>query len=87
MAESRLSKHVQTILVSCATGALAYAAFSLQELKVEVAVLAVKVDQLEHRAQLAVSDIQPFPTPSEKWPPVEIHALPANYSEQRLLRK
>lgn len=87
MNKDTLSKHVQTIVVSCATGALAWVAFSIQELKVEVAVLAVKVDQLEHRASMSDADYRPEPAPGNKWPPVEIHALPANYSESRFLRK
>lgn len=87
MNKDTLSKHVQTIVVSCATGALAWVAFSIQELKVEVAVLAVKVDQLEYRTQTANNAYLPRPAPAKKWPPVEIHALPANYSESRFLRK
>ena len=87
MNSSTLSKHVQPIVVSCATGALAWVAFSIQELKVEVAVLAVKVDQLEHRALRLTADYVPEPQTPEPSPRTEIHALPANYSEQRLLRK
>lgn len=85
MAGSTLSKHVQTIVVSCATGALAWVAFSIQELKVEVAVLAEKVDQLEHRSY--ASNYDPEPLPPADLPMFKFHALPANYSEQRLLRK
>lgn len=85
MAENTLSKHVQTIVVSCATGALAWVAFSIQELKVEVAVLSEKVDQLETRKFTSNYDSKlPIPSPL---PAFKYHALPANYSEQRLTRK
>lgn len=85
MADSSLSKHVQTIVVSCATGALAWVAFSIQELKVEVAVLSEKVDQLEQRTFASNHESEtPVPDPL---PMFRFHALPANYSEPRLTRK
>lgn len=85
MAESNLSKHVRTVITSLATAALGWVAFSIQELKVEVAVLAEKVDQLEHRAYannaMFIGPLPPKPRPRI---PGEFHALPANYSEPRL---
>ena len=87
MAESNLSKHVRTVITSLATAALGWVAFSIQELKVEVAVLAEKVDQLEHRVYannaMFIAPITPSPRPRPRIPG-EFHALPANYSEPRL---
>lgn len=88
MAESNLSKHVRTVITSLATAALGWVAFSIQELKVEVAVLAEKVDQLEHRAYVNnAMFLGPWTPDIPQRSLVEVHALPANYSEPKLQRK
>jgi hypothetical protein len=80
MVMSTLSKHVQTIVVSLATGALAWVAFSIQELKVEVAVLSEKVSQLESRKFVSSQPLVPY---QPFLPRIKVHALPANYNDYR----
>lgn len=82
MAASSLSKHVQTIVVSVATALLGWVGYSIQELKVEVAVLSVKVDQLEQRAAFAAVPDTHRPTPDYPFTP-ERHALPVNFTDRR----
>lgn len=85
--ESKLSSHVQTIVVSLATGAIAWMAYSVQENNVQIAVLTEKVDQLEDRISRAMAGpAQEAPSPlSGKL--FSFDALPANYRSESRYRK
>lgn len=85
--ESKLSSHVQTIVVSLATGAIGWMAYSVQENNVQVAVLSEKVDQLEARisyAKLEPAREVPSPTHGKLF---SFDALPANYGSESRYRK
>lgn len=78
-----LSRHVQTVIVALATGLLAWVGYSIQELKVEVAVLSIKVDQLEKRPEYASVTVQPMrDTPFDK-PLYPFDIIPVNATELR----
>lgn len=70
------SKHLQTIVVSLATGALGYLGYAVQESTIKIAVLAEKVDKLERRYYAEAGPYTPSPSPLE--PAIPVHALPAS---------
>ena len=79
-ADSNLSKHVQTIVVSLATAALGWLAYSVQENNVRLAVLAEKVDKLEHKAYATALELPPVRSPFEA--PIPLYpAMPVNMPE------
>lgn len=78
-AESVLTKHVQTILVSLATAAIGWMAYSVQENNVRLAVLVEKVDRLEHKAYVS-ADYPPVRMPDSRHIPL-YPALPVSMPE------
>lgn len=79
VANETISKHTQSVLVSLATAAIGWLAFSVQENNVKVAVLIDKVDKLENRAYASSYDVPPLSplrTPIQPYP-----ALPVNMPE------
>lgn len=86
-ADATLSKHVQTIVVSLATMALGWLAYSVQENNVRLAVLAEKVDHLEIKAYASVSPASNIPELPTGLPLLPVHSLPASFDRQELRRK
>jgi hypothetical protein len=84
MATIDLAKHVQTIVVSLATGAIGYMAWSLQDNTTQLAVLAEKVEKLEQRAYAFAgpSDL-PVPLPYPAGPVTEYAVLPVSIPDPK----
>ena len=86
MTGSELSKHVQTIAVSLATMAIGFLAYSVQQTNIQIAVLVVKVDQLEHRvfttAQATAMPMNHTPS-SPDYPLGNYRAIPVSLPEPR----
>lgn len=86
MTGSELSKHVQTIAVSLATMAIGFLAYSVQQTNVQIAVLVVKVDQLEHKVFTAAYATA-LPTRSipaaPEYPLHDYRAIPVGLPEHR----
>jgi hypothetical protein len=84
MANETFTKHTQTVLVSLATAAIGWLAFSVEQNTIKVAVLIDKVDKLEHRAYAVAYEPVPIPVRQPAYPPIqEYPTLPVSMPEPR----
>lgn len=77
-----LVKHVQTIVVSLATGAIGYMAWSLENNNIQLAVLTEKVERLEHKAYASATPVE-VPLAPLPIPVTEYAVLPASIADPR----